>query len=118
MQSKSEALNAARETIESVISTPQFIASPANAVIDPCAGPNTRCTDVTGDGTPEYVTTLVPQPVCMSAKPIKNVRSTWRISTTSAAPLLSSSSSASRSRHRQFAVRQLVWEDARRRHKG
>jgi Tfp pilus assembly protein PilX len=72
MQVKSEALNAAQETIEAVISTPQFIASPANAVINPCAGPNTRCTDVTGDGAPEYVTTLVPQPVCMSAKPIKN----------------------------------------------
>jgi Tfp pilus assembly protein PilX len=72
MQAKSEALNAAQETIEAVISTPQFIASPANAVINPCAGPNTRCTDVTGDGAPEYMTTLAPQPVCMSAKPIKN----------------------------------------------
>lgn len=72
MQAKSEALNAAQETIEAVISTPQFIASPANAVINPCSGPNTRCTDVTGDATPEYVTTLAPQPVCLSAKPIKN----------------------------------------------
>lgn len=72
MQAKSEALNAAQETIEAVISTPQFIASPANAVINPCAGPNTRCTDVSGDGAPEYLTTLAPQPVCMSAKPIKN----------------------------------------------
>jgi len=72
MQAKSEALNAAQETIESVISTPQFIASPANAVINPCSGPNTRCTDVTGDAAPEYITTLVPQPVCVSAKPIKN----------------------------------------------
>jgi Tfp pilus assembly protein PilX len=72
MQAKSEALNAAQETIEAVISTPQFIASPANAVINPCAGPNTLCTDVTGDGAPEYMTTLVPQPVCVSAKPLKN----------------------------------------------
>lgn len=72
MQAKSEALNAAQETIEAVISTPQFIASPANAVINPCAGPNTLCTDVTGDGAPEYMTTLAPQPLCVSAKPIKN----------------------------------------------
>ena len=72
MQAKSEALNAAQETIETVISTPQFIVDPANAVINPCAGANTRCADVTGDGTPEYTTTLVPQPACMSAKPIKN----------------------------------------------
>ena len=72
MQAKSEALNAAQETIETVISTPQFIADPANAVVNPCAGSNTRCADVTGDGTPEYTTTLVPQPACVSAKPIKN----------------------------------------------
>jgi Tfp pilus assembly protein PilX len=71
-QTKSEALNAAQEAIEAVVSTPQFIADPANAVINPCAGPNTRCADVTGDGAPEYMTTLAPQPVCMSAKPIKN----------------------------------------------
>ncbi|HXV06389.1 MAG TPA: PilX N-terminal domain-containing pilus assembly protein [Burkholderiales bacterium] len=72
MQAKTEALNAAQETIETVISTPQFIANPANAVINPCTGPNTLCTDVTGDGAPEYVTQLVPPPYCMSAKPLKN----------------------------------------------
>ena len=72
MQAKSEALNAAQETIETVISTPQFIADPANAVINPCAGANTLCADVTGDGIPEYTTALLPQPACMSVKPIKN----------------------------------------------
>lgn len=72
MQAKSEALYAAQETIETVISTPQFIADPANAVINPCSGPNTTCTDLTGDGTPEYTTTLVPQPACVTVKPIKN----------------------------------------------
>lgn len=72
MQAKSEALYAAQETIETVISTPQFIADPANAVINPCAGANTLCTDVTGDGIPEYTTTLLPPPACVSVKPIKN----------------------------------------------
>jgi len=72
MQAKSEALNAAQEAIETVISTPQFIADPANAVINPCGAANTLCTDVTGDGQPEYTTTLVPQPTCVSVKPIKN----------------------------------------------
>ncbi len=72
MQAKTEALNAAQATIETVISTPQFIADPANAVINPCAGANTLCVDVTGDGNPEYTTTLVPQPACVSVKPIKN----------------------------------------------
>lgn len=72
MQAKNEALNAAQETIETVISTPQFIADPANSVINPCSGSNTVCADVTGDGTPEYTTTLVPLPNCVSVKPIKN----------------------------------------------
>ena len=72
MQAKTEALNAAQEAIESVISTPQFIADPANAVINPCGSANTLCTDVTGDGVPEYTTTMVPAPTCMSVKPIKN----------------------------------------------
>jgi Tfp pilus assembly protein PilX len=72
MQAKSEALNAAQEAIETVISTPQFIADPANAVINPCTGANTVCTDVTGDGTPEYTTALLPKPACVTVKPIKN----------------------------------------------
>ncbi|HEX5091643.1 MAG TPA: PilX N-terminal domain-containing pilus assembly protein [Burkholderiales bacterium] len=72
MQAKTEALNAAQEAIETVISTPQFIADPANAVINPCGAANTLCTDVTGDGQPEYTTTLVPKPACVSVKPIKN----------------------------------------------
>lgn len=72
MQAKTEALNAAQEAIEIVISTPQFIANPDNAVINPCGSANTLCTDVTGDGTPEYTTTLAPKPACVSVKPIKN----------------------------------------------
>lgn len=72
MQSKNEALNAAQEAIETVLSTPQFLANPANAVPVPCGAVNTMCTDVTGDGNPEYTTTLTPQPVCMTVKPIKN----------------------------------------------
>ena len=72
MQSKNEALYAAQETIETVISTPQFLANPANAVLNPCGAQNTTCNDVTGDGNPEYTTTLTPQPTCVTVKPIKN----------------------------------------------
>lgn len=79
MQSKHEALNASQQTIEAVISTPQFISNPANAVPVPCGAANTTCTDVTGDGVPEFTTTLVgpdaaspAQPACVSVKPIKN----------------------------------------------
>ena len=72
MQSRNEALYAAQETLESVLSTPQFIADPANAVPVPCGAANTTCTDVTGDGNPEYTTTLTPAPTCVTVKPIKN----------------------------------------------
>jgi Tfp pilus assembly protein PilX len=71
MQSRGEALNAAQETIETVISTPQFIANPANAVLNPCGAANTLCTDLTGDGTPDYTTQLVPMPTCVSKAGIK-----------------------------------------------
>jgi len=72
LQAKSEALDAAQESIETLISTPQFIASPADAVLAPCGTPNTLCTDVTGDGTPDYTTTFDPAPTCVTVRPIKN----------------------------------------------
>ncbi len=72
MQMKNEALNASQEAIEKVISTSQFISDPGNAVINPCAGPNTLCTDVNGDGTADFTSTLAPQPACVAVKPIKN----------------------------------------------
>jgi len=71
MQSRGEALHATQQAIETVISTPQFIANPANAVLNPCGSANTLCTDLTGDSTPEYTTRLVPAPSCVSAKAIK-----------------------------------------------
>jgi Tfp pilus assembly protein PilX len=70
MQGRSEAVNAAQEAIETVISTPNFISTPANAVLTPCGAANTLCTDVTGDGTPEYRTTLTPAPTCVAVTPI------------------------------------------------
>lgn len=71
MQAKSEALNAAQEAVETVISSTLFISNPANAVLNSC-GTNKICTDVTGDTIPEYETTLTPQPACVTVKPIKN----------------------------------------------
>jgi Tfp pilus assembly protein PilX len=80
MQQKNEALNAAQAAVESVISTPQFIANPANAVLTPCGSANTLCTDVTGDGVADFTSTLVGpdyptgphQPTCVTVRPIKN----------------------------------------------
>ncbi len=73
MQSQNEALAATQQALETVISTPLFIASPANAVVNPCGVANTICTDVTGDATPEYTTTLTPQPQCVTVIPIRNL---------------------------------------------
>ena len=72
MQARAEATNAAQDTIERVLSTPQFIANPANAIPNPCGSANRACTDVTGDGTPEFITVLDPVPACITVTPIKN----------------------------------------------
>lgn len=80
MQQRSEALNAAQQAIETVVSTPQFIANPANAVPTPCGSANTLCTDVTGDGVADFTTTLIGpdyptpphQPACVTVRVIKN----------------------------------------------
>jgi Tfp pilus assembly protein PilX len=80
MQQKAEALNAAQQAIETVLSSPQFIANPANAVPVPCGTANTLCTDVTGDGVADFTATLIGpdyptgphQPTCVSVRVIKN----------------------------------------------
>jgi len=71
MQSRAEAFDAAQQAIETVISTPTFISNPANAVLNACGAPNTLCTDVNGDGTPEYTTQLTPTPACVAVRAIK-----------------------------------------------
>ena len=72
MQARSEAMAAGQEALETVLSTTAFIATPANAAPVPCGAANTICTDVTGDGVADYVTTLTPQPTCVTVQPIKN----------------------------------------------
>ncbi len=72
MQAKAEASNVAQEAIETVLSTTQFITSPANAVLNPCGSANTLCSDINSDGTNDYTTVLSPAPKCVTVKPIKN----------------------------------------------
>ena len=68
LQARTEALDATQRTIETVISTTRFIDFPADAIVGPCGAPNTVCTDLNGDGTPELVTVLTPNPECVQAK--------------------------------------------------
>jgi Tfp pilus assembly protein PilX len=72
-QVRSEAFDASQSTIEGVLSTVQFINTPNDAIpaSQACGAPNTTCTDINGDGTPEYTTTLTPAPACVQARPIK-----------------------------------------------
>ena len=72
MQTRAEAMEAARAAIERTISTSQFAETPANAVKNPCNGQlNTVCTDMNDDGKFEYTTSLKPQPACTQARIVK-----------------------------------------------
>jgi len=72
MQSRNQALAAAQGTIAEAISLPTFTSAPANALVLPCAGPNTRCVDVNGDGINDVTVTLTPAPSCVASQTIKN----------------------------------------------
>lgn len=72
MQASAEATNVAQQAVETVISTTQFITTPANAVLNSCGAANTLCTDVNGDGVNDYTTLLTPQPGCIKVQVIKN----------------------------------------------
>jgi hypothetical protein len=71
MQSRAEALDATQGAIETAISTTRFVDFPADAIPFPCGAPNTLCTDLNGDGTPDLTTTLTPAPACIQAKVTK-----------------------------------------------
>jgi hypothetical protein len=72
MQVRQEALAASMRTIEETVSHTDFAATPANAIPNPCGGvANTLCTDLNGDGTPELVSTLTPNPKCNQGRMIK-----------------------------------------------
>ncbi len=71
MQSRAEALDATQLAIETAISTTRFIEFPSDVIFDPCAGLNTICTDLNGDGVAELTTTLTPAPACVRAKVTK-----------------------------------------------
>jgi Tfp pilus assembly protein PilX len=72
LQTRQEALGAAMRTIDETVSHTDFTKTPANAIPVPCgAGPNTLCTDLNSDGTPELTTTLTPNPFCNQGRVIK-----------------------------------------------
>jgi Tfp pilus assembly protein PilX len=71
MQQRKQALSAAQQTIEQVISTTQFTATPANALPNPCGGvANTACIDVNGDGVADVNISIAV--LCNAIEPILN----------------------------------------------
>jgi len=70
MQQRKQALSAAQQTIEQVISSTQFTATPANAVFNPCVTPNKACVDVNGDGVADVNVGMVV--LCLAIQPILN----------------------------------------------
>jgi Tfp pilus assembly protein PilX len=71
MQSRNQAFAAAQLTLAEAISLPAFTNTPANALLFPCAGPNTRCVDVNGDGINDVTVTLTAAS-CIASQTIKN----------------------------------------------
>ena len=71
MQQRKQALAAGQEIIEQVISSTQFVATPTNALPNPCGGvPNTGCVDVNGDGVVDVQVKVAL--ACMAIEPISN----------------------------------------------
>jgi Tfp pilus assembly protein PilX len=67
MQARNQAIDAAQSAIEEAISNTHFFETPDAVFPVPCAGANTRCTDVNGDGVNDITVTLTPQPTCIEA---------------------------------------------------
>lgn len=73
MQARNEAIAAADQTLEEVISSTQFFTTPTDALRGPCKGvANTRCVDSNGDGKTDVTVTVTPAPKCVKAQAIKN----------------------------------------------
>jgi Tfp pilus assembly protein PilX len=72
MQQRNQAVTSAQSTIEEAISTTRFFQTPNLVFLSSCAGVNSRCYDINGDGKPDITVSLTPNPVCVAAKTIKN----------------------------------------------
>lgn len=70
MQSRKQALSAAQQTIEQVISNTAFTTTPTNAIALPCNGPNTACIDLNGDGVPDVNVSILLN--CTANEPLLN----------------------------------------------
>jgi Tfp pilus assembly protein PilX len=74
-QHREEATNAAQQTIDIVLNSPNFLTNPAAAIASSnCSGgtANTWCVDVNGDGKADVTVALSPAPKCVEGYSISN----------------------------------------------
>lgn len=90
MQAQTEALNAAQQGIDTVISRTDFVTTPAAAVVNPCGAANQLCMDKDGNPTTNlanaYYTTKISgapfdtaKPACIQVRPIKTTELVYTI---------------------------------------
>jgi type II secretory pathway pseudopilin PulG len=73
MQQRTQAVGAARDTLEQVISSTRFFETPADALANTCNGvANTQCVDTNGDGQADVTVVLTPPPTSVKTQVIKN----------------------------------------------
>jgi len=90
MQAQTEALNAAQQGVDAVISRTDFVTTPAAAVVNPCGTANQLCVDKDGNPTinvaSAYYTTKISgapfdtaKPACIQVRPIKTTELVYTI---------------------------------------
>jgi Tfp pilus assembly protein PilX len=73
MQNRNEAVTAAQEALEEVVSSKRFFESPTTVFTTSCNGSyNAKCIDTNGDNTPDVTVTLTPVPTCVQARVMPN----------------------------------------------
>lgn len=70
MESRDQAISAATDGLEEVLSSTLFITNPSNMVLSPCGAPNRRCYDINADGVNDIVVSFS-APVCQSIRPLR-----------------------------------------------
>ena len=82
MQQRQEVIAAANNAIQEALSTTRLFQAPNAIILNPCAGPNTRCYDTNGDDVIDITVTLLgprladgtlaPTPLCIQSQTILN----------------------------------------------
>ena len=71
VQARQQAINAAMQATDVVISNTQFMNTPSAALTGSCGG-NKYCVDINDDGVPDVTVTLIPQPCVKEVAVIQN----------------------------------------------